>query len=322
MDREDLLNFTPSVFWWQSFINSMLAYSCKRMKSDSLSDIIFEGLEVFKNIPDVVNIAYYELLEGEFVFSNELIVNNNYSFNHTENLNILINNNVVSTVLTLGNVFYQKSDKDIIPEFNLIIMPLVFSAKIFGIILIYINNIKFNLDDMSLALISSQSHQFTAYINNYYLLKEINNLNNSLSQKISQKTLEEKRKRIEITKILDSINSAVFIIDRDTDLIVKTNISALKILECENEAIVNKKRTDFIYHPNELNTWINKYSKGNFETIFITPGNNKLDIITSISELTIDGRTYLLENFIDITNVKITKTTLKRHTDLLVGLSD
>jgi transcriptional regulator with PAS, ATPase and Fis domain len=58
--------------------------------------------------------------------------------------------------------------------------------------------------------------------------------------------LEEKRKRIEITKILDSINSAVLIIDRDTDNIIKTNVTALKILECEADDILNKKRSDFI----------------------------------------------------------------------------
>ena len=189
-------------------------------------------------------------------------------------------------------------------------------------ILVYINDVKFNLDDISLNLISSHSHQFTAYLSNYYLLKEVNNLNQTLLQKISQKTLEEKRKRIEITKILDSINSAIFLIDRDTDIILKTNINALKILECDTDEIVNKKRTEFIYNSKEFNNWVNIYSKGNYETSFIAPNKIKLDIITSITEISIDNKIYLLESFIDITNVKITKNTLKRHTDLLVGLSD
>lgn len=322
MDSDNLLNFTPSVFWWQGFINSMLEFSCKRLKTDTLSDIIDDGLAIFSKIPNAANIVFYELTEGEFIFSKELKINTEYEFNHSENFSILIEKNIVATVLTAGNVFYQKSDLSIIPKFNVLILPLFFSSKIFGIILVYIDDIKFNLDNISLNLISSHSHQFTAYLNNYFLHKEIKNLNSTLSQKISIKTLEEKRKRIEITKILDSINSAVLIIDRDTDNIIKTNVTALKILECEADDILNKKRSDFIDNLHEQTNWIYNYSKGNFETTIVTPHKHKLEIITSLTEISIDGKIYLLESFIDITNVKITKNTLKRHTDLLIGLSD
>jgi signal transduction histidine kinase/PAS domain-containing protein len=322
MDKDDLINFIPSVFWWQGFISAMLSFSNRRLKTDFLSDIISEGLEVFSHIQNSVNIAYYELVDGEFIFCKELKIDPHYSFNHANNLSILIENNIVATVLTGGKVFFQKSDSNIIPQFNLLLLPIYFSAKIYGIIFIYLNNTHFYPDNISINLISSHCHQFAAYISNYYLLKEVDNLNKNLSQKIYQKSLDERRKRAEISKILDSINTAILLIDRDTFQILNCNLVTLQILNCENEDLINKKRTDFISNNSELKNWVHLYSKGNCETNFITPNKTKLDIITHLREISIDDKIYLLESFIDITNVKITKNTLKKHTDLLIGLSD
>ncbi len=322
MDNNDFISFTPSVFWWQKFLADMASFSSSLSVSDILSDILLNGLKVFANIPDTVNVTFYELVDGEFILAKEYNTLPNLNFNHTKNLNKLIDQNIIATVISAGKVFYQKSNINIVPDYNVIIIPLVFFSKLHGILLVYINNTKFNLDDLSLNLISLQASQFASAIYSFELNNQVKYLNNSLGQKISQKTLHEKQKRFEISKILDSINSAIFIIDADTKEIIKCNIGALKILGCEKKDLINKTRQSFIVNSTEIDNWINLYSLGNFETCFLTPHNNKINIITSVSEIYYEGKLCLIENFIDVTNAKITKDTLKKHTNFLHGLTE
>ncbi len=322
MDLNKLNNSTHSSFWWQKFINSMFNFSSKRIINEPLSVVIEKGLDVFLEIPYSHTAVYYTMIDGDFVFSKSRTCFPNSNINHQSIYDDLLDQKIIPLVLTSGNIFYTKLDCPEDALTNVIIVPLLFSSQILGVCLIYLTNGQKNYEQFSLSLITSHANQFAAVINNYNLRKEVKNLKSISAQKVAQKTEATKQKKRELKLILDSINVAVLVIDRETFEIMDANFATQEILNCDINKLIGKPRTNFIAKDEDLNCWIEKYSTGNYKTLFQSPNNNVFNILTSLTTINYNDSTYFLESFSNITENKITEETLDKHTNLLIGIAN
>lgn len=322
MDLNNLNISAPSGFWWQQFINSMFRFSSKRIMNEPLSVVIEKGLDVFLEIPLSHTAVYYSLTDGEFIFSKSRTNFPNSNINHQSIYDDLLEQKIIPMVLSSGNIFYSKLERPEDELTNVIIVPLLFASQILGVCLIYLINGQKNYEQFSLSLITAHANQFAALINNYNLRKEVKNLKNISAQKVAQKIEPTKQKKRELNLILDSINVAVLVIDRESFKIVDANLAAQEILDCDLKCLIGQSRTDFIAKSDDLNCWIEKYSAGNYETLFITPNNETYNILTSLTTINYNDSVYYLESFSNITANKITEETLDKHTNLLIGIAN
>ncbi len=322
MTSDMLTSYTPSIFWWQKFINSMLSYSSYRLKSEPLSSIIEKGLDVLLEIPLSTAASFYSLNEGEFVFTSSRFSDKSDNIPFDLIYNKLIDDQIISLVLSSGNIFYYKLEEEAQLITNVIIIPLISPSGVLGVIFVYLVNGQRNYEQFSLSLISAHANQISSFINNYQLRKDIKYLTSVSNQKVAVKTEILNQKKRDIKLILDSINVAVLVIQKDTNIIIDANLAAFNITDSTYDELIGRSRLDFIVDENSKSNWFENYCVDNVETLFKKLNGEIISILTSVTTVNINDNVFYLESFSNITNKKIIEETLNKHTNLLIGISD
>ncbi|MFH0734848.1 MAG: ATP-binding protein [bacterium] len=322
MNSEMQTGYTPSIFWWQRFINSMLSYASHRVKSEPFSTIIEKGLDVLLEIPLSLAASYYTFNEGDFVFASTRLNKKNAIVPCDIIYKKLIEDDIISIVLSSGNIFYYKLEEDLELITNVIIVPLISPSGILGIIFVYLVNGQRNYEQFSLSLISAHANQISSFINNYQLRKDIKFLSSVSNQKVAVKTEIINQKKRELKLILDSINVAVLLIQKDTNIIIDANLAAFNIIDSTYEEVIGRSRLDFIVDEESKADWYGSYCVDNVETNFKKLNGEIISILTSVTTVTINDNVFYLESFSNITKIKIIEETLDKHTNLLIGISD
>jgi PAS domain S-box-containing protein len=147
--------------------------------------------------------------------------------------------------------------------------------------------------------------------NNTILKDEQGNIIGTLSsgeditkRKQAEKALSESEKRLKT--ILDSIKSGIVMIDVDTHEIVDANPAAIQMIGATKEEIIGSVCHQYICPAEKGACPISDLGQkiDNSERILIQANGVETPIIKTATNISINGKEYLLENFIDITEKK------------------
>ncbi|OGC10416.1 hypothetical protein A2V82_09105 [candidate division KSB1 bacterium RBG_16_48_16] len=130
-------------------------------------------------------------------------------------------------------------------------------------------------------------------------------------RKRSESILRESKKRIKT--ILDSVQTGIILIDPITFTVVDANPIALNIIKAKPEEVIGKKSCEIICvddHEHCLNTRRNHYSQ-NIESEIKDINGEKVPVMRTTIPIVLDNQHYLLENFVDISDVKKAEAQIK-----------
>ena len=133
----------------------------------------------------------------------------------------------------------------------------------------------------------------------------------------ARKRAEERHREIEnrLKAVFDSVRTGIMIIDRQTHLIRDVNPAAARIIGLPPESIVGKKCHEFVCPGRKDMCPVTDLGQvvDNAERELIMADGTRRSIIKTVVPLRIDGRDFLLENFIDNTARKEAEETLRRN---------
>lgn len=281
------------------FLDAMEKYFKNRIKNEPVHEIISEGLKIFSNIKRVKLAAFLSVEPDTFTF--KLSVSEPAEeFNRAQVIyNSLLDEGIISTVLNSGNSqFFKNTEKESI----FIVIPLFDPSGIQGILFLEITGENIDLSFYQKAF-DLHANQLTIFLSNNRLNKKLRNVKALLEQKLAYRTESIKQKQRELQIILDSINTGVFIIEKNTFEIIDVNNMALSTLGFEKSTIIGKNRKQL------SPLWNYKgenFSSGNItgEIEIFNNLNTTIPILNSIKIINLNGQDYLLESFIDISRIK------------------
>ncbi|MCJ7729140.1 MAG: ATP-binding protein [Sedimentisphaerales bacterium] len=146
---------------------------------------------------------------------------------------------------------------------------------------------------------------------------ELTALNEQMEKEIrerkhAEEALRESESRLRT--ILDNVQTGIFIIDPDTHTIVDANPVAAKLVGAQRSEM-----TGAVCHKYVCPAEIGKcpitdlgQSVDNSERILLTAAGEKRPIIKTVTTVKLDGRTHLLESFVDISELRRAEQALKK----------
>lgn len=141
--------------------------------------------------------------------------------------------------------------------------------------------------------------------------------------------LEESERRLQT--ILDSVQAGILLVDASTHRIAEANPTALRMIGRPHDEVVGRVCHKFVCPAEEGSCPVSDLGKtvDNSERCMITPGGEKIPILKTVAPVTVGGRDYLLESFVDIRRQKETERELeerakelaeaKRRQEILIG---
>ncbi|MEI6058898.1 MAG: PAS domain S-box protein, partial [archaeon] len=126
----------------------------------------------------------------------------------------------------------------------------------------------------------------------------------------------------------ESLQAGVAVIDAETFNIVDVNAAALRILKGKKEDVVGHNCGRYICSSECQNCPVMAQGKevNNRETVFKDLEGNTIPVLKTVEKIELKGKTYLLENFIEITKLKEAQKRLEesevRFRDIATSMSD
>ena len=137
-------------------------------------------------------------------------------------------------------------------------------------------------------------------------------------QKLSREKIRDSKERIEA--IFNSVQSGIILVDRKSYKILDVNPAACKLLGFRHEEIVGKTCCNFVCAPkadscpfdNKKQAESGKELMYNSEQKLIHADGTVVPVIKTVKIISIEGKEYLLESFMDISGQKKQETELRR----------
>lgn len=124
--------------------------------------------------------------------------------------------------------------------------------------------------------------------------------------------------------LINSIQVGVVLIDAETHLIVDLNAKAEEMIGCKRSDILQKECHEFIYPAKHGQCPITDLglTVDNAEKILITWAGEKIPILKTVKKIEIDGHFYILDSFVDLTDLKATQNALRESEERFKKLSN
>ncbi|MBE0652115.1 MAG: PAS domain S-box protein [Bacteroidales bacterium] len=115
--------------------------------------------------------------------------------------------------------------------------------------------------------------------------------------------------------ILEAISTGIIIVDPETHAIVDVNTEAARLFGVPKYEIINNSCHKFICPAEEGNCPVTNLRQtiDNSERILLNKNGESIPILKSVTQVNIDGRKLLIENFTDITDRKKTEENLRNE---------
>jgi len=123
-------------------------------------------------------------------------------------------------------------------------------------------------------------------------------------RKKTEKALQENEKRL--NTIFQSVQSGIMLVDAETHKVIDINPTALKMLEATKESVVGHECHGHVCPAEKGECPITDLGKevDNSERALITTRGEKISILKTVTQITINDRPCLLECFVDISQQK------------------
>jgi len=288
------------------FLSQMQSFFNNRMKDEPVYEIISDTLKMFFLNKKVKMSVFYSIIPQNFTFKLTATEPENKTESAEKAYTRLLQEGLVAEVLQSGDPLYTPEDNE---RSTFLILPVFDTTGILGIIILEIDKEGTDLEFYKMVC-SHQAHLLGLFISNSKLNKKVRNINSLLEQKLAYRTESIKQKKRELQTILDSINTGVFIIDKNTFEIVDVNHAALQMLKFKKADVIGKNRKQFSPHWNfEEELKLEGGSQG--EIGIYNVENLIVPALNSVRVILLNGQDYLLESFIDISKIKSVEKELR-----------
>ena len=282
-----------------SFISKIEAYSKNRIKDEPVFEIISEGLKIFCQTENVEMAVFLSVDPQTFIFKVTTSEPEEKIEDANELYSSLLEKGFISEVLQSGTAGCSEI-KD--GANRAMVIPLSDPHGIQGLVIVEFR--KENCDpDIYAKLFIQLAGQMALYIANNRLTKKNKSVKSLLEQKLAYRTESIKQKKRELQTIFDSINTGVFIIDKNSYEIVDVNNIALNMLGFDKASIIGLNRIQFSPHWN-YNPDSDISAENSGEIIIFKNDESKMPVLNSIKLINLNAQEYLLESFIDISKIK------------------
>ena len=215
-----------------SFLEGMDKYYKNRFKDEPVHEIISEGLKIFFNTKEVQLAAFLSVEPQTFTFKLSVSEPKEEFSRAQEIYSTLLEEGIISGILSSGNSkFFRNGDNGS----HYLVIPLSDPSGIQGMLIIEVSGKEIDLD-LYEKVFNHQANQLTLFLSNNRLNKKLKSVNTLLEQKLAFRTESIKQKQRELQIILDSINTGVFIIEKNSFEIIDVNYMALAMLGFEKQA--------------------------------------------------------------------------------------
>ena len=293
------------------FLESMLTFSANRFKNESVAELIKAGLEVYLHLPGSTSSLLFLLDETNFEFSFFTSVPSDSSYDYNSVFDFLLDRGVIASALNSGKIDIGSIRTEDDQEKNFIVIPLIDSNGVLGIVLVEFVTNDSALDQIMLGMINFHSFLFASVLRNAKLARELENIHGLLTQKVAQKTESIKKTKRELQLILDSINTGVWMIDKNSFEIIEANLAAIKVLGEDRKNIIGRKRASFCRSEDDIIKFTNNVnSDRNWESCLRSAEGTPIHIISKIKNIEFGESDFYLESFLDISEIKAAEEAL------------
>lgn len=302
----------------QEFKNNMFAYySCSKTGTVPEKNLN-EGLNVFLKLSICRSLSLFLLNEDTFEFSHTLTLPEFSAERANEVFYKMVESGAIANAISGGNVTVGPEDDA--ADSNSLIIPIVNTQGVAGLILMQISVPPQNLELELLDLFKIFACHLAVLIKFSELQADYKIMRESREKELTIKMNSIIQSKKEISRILDSLQTGVFIIDKKNSQILDANAVASTMLGISKEQLIGTNRNSYCgcdqsrYKPegvicadidNPGCTIRNSMGSSNFiikKVTFITLGDNE---------------EYYLESFMDATERRLAELELQKMKDEL-----
>lgn len=298
----------------REFWKNVFFYHEVKASDASFDEILSEGLNVFLKLDVCKSLSLYLLDTESFEFRHKTSIPPMSKAKAERFFNELIEKGLIAKSITRGDIVNSEPAKAG-TKGDVLIIPLLNFTGAVGIILIELGIPAFKMELQLLNLFKIFSGHLAAEIKLNSVRDELSTIRTSFENEFTYKVNGLVQSKMEIMKILDSLQTGIFIIDKNNNQILDANQVALKMLGIPKQLLIGTDRNRYCACCNRKD----KTSGGlcldmNSEECSTMSSNGTLCyIIRKVLTITLgDEEEYFLESFMDITERRIAELELQK----------
>jgi PAS domain S-box-containing protein len=275
--------------------------------------LIADGLEAYRKIKGCNYAALYIINQQNFDFHYEVCTKGTDREEVENSFKLLVDSGGITEMLSKGKItFWQiKKGKN---NIDFLIIPLIVQSGITGLSILSLDK-SFSRHDNIIEFLRIYSNYYTLLMQNHFLIEEIQNIKLFSEQQITTRTNNIVNSTRELKSILDKVHAGIIIIDKKTLQIADANLAALRMVGVQKEEILG---TDIraLFAFNDVTSKSIKIT-ANLEELLINKDGDFIPVITTATEINLDGEEFIIDTFLDISERKKMETALQEAHDKL-----
>ena len=303
---------------WKDFFNAIEEGITLQKSYEHISDIINQGLLTYLKYPGCSSASLYllnnETFEFDYKTSAPYDVNVDSSFLYDKAIDKGILGESINSKFPKTTGIYLNNK-----PMNIMVVPLVIPSKIFGVVILIIEDNDQAKEKFLQRLAMLQGSIFGNSLENNRLFKKFKKVESLLEQKIAVRTMGLSQSKRELQAILNSVQTGILVINVKSNKIIQANPVAAEILKDSQDNLIGRSSHDiFGISSNEdhnLDTRI-MFSR-NFESSVVRSDGESVPILRTVSHIYLGNDKFRIESFIDITDRKKIEQSLKQSNELL-----
>lgn len=298
----------------RKFWKNVFFYHEVKASGASFDEVLKEGLNAFLKLDICRSLSLFLLDAESFEFRYKLSIPA-LPDDQAENLfselveNGLIAKSINRSDVTISAPTKEKNNSDVL------IIPLISFAGVAGFIILELGIPAFEIELELLNLFKMYSGHLAAEIQLNSVQDELSNIRISFENEFTRKVNGLVQSKMEIMKILDSLQTGIFIIDRNNNQILDANQVARKMLGIPKQLLIGTDRNRYCAcsKRQEKNPHALCMNMNSPECSIINSNGNSYYIIRKVLTIKLgDEEEYFLESFMDITERRLAELELQK----------
>lgn len=192
-----------------------------------------------------------------------------------------------------------------------VIIPVIANTIVEGIILAISKNMNFTLDENTKKTFLVFGSYLGSQLEIVNLGSDLRTAQRLVEQKVAAQTLSLNQLRLKLKTIIDNVLIGIILVDSVTNTIEEANVAAQTMIGGESDDILRKNVNDFLHmieeEPNEVfaNMPVREGALTKLNGLIIP-------LVRTSTSVNLDGKDYIVESFIDITERKEAEEKLHR----------